>query len=102
MMDTHPGYVLYHIERVRGSRQDIILEALFAIYMNREVNIEFLDESLRMPGKRIENILMQNMFVLLASPEMAAQSRFLCIVYFAIYLPMRLLEDRLGTCPTGT
>ena len=34
-MDKHPGYVLYHVERVRGSRKDMILEASLAIYMNR-------------------------------------------------------------------
>ena len=56
-MDKHPGYVVYHKEQVRGSRQDMILEALLAIYMNQEVNIEFLDESLRMPGKIRDNIL---------------------------------------------
>ena len=38
----------------------MILEALLAIYMNREFNIEFLDESLRMPGKRRDNILMRS------------------------------------------
>ena len=82
-MDKHLWYVLHHVELVQGYRQDIILEAFLAIYINQEVNIEFLDESLRMPGKRRDNILMQNIFVLLASPEMPAQSRFLCIVYFA-------------------
>ena len=44
-----------------------------------------------MTGKRRDNILIRNIFVLLASPEMAAQSRFLCIVYFAICIPMRWL-----------
>ena len=53
---------------MRGSRQDMILEALLAIYMNREVNIELLDESLRIPGKIRDNILMRNIFVLLESP----------------------------------
>ena len=90
-MDNQPGYVLYHVELVRGSRQDIILEASIAIYMNWEVNIELLDESLQMTGKRRDNILMQNIFVLLVSPEMAAQSRFLWIFYFEIWIPMRWL-----------
>ena len=72
MMDDLLGYVMYHVEIVRGSRQDMILQASLAIYMNREVNIEFVDELLRMPGKRRDNILMQNIFVLLASPEIAA------------------------------
>ena len=62
----------------------MISEALLAIYMNREVNIEFLYEDLIMPGKRRDNILIRNVFVLLDSPEMAAQSLFLCMVYFAI------------------
>ena len=68
MVDKHPGYVLYHVEWVQGSRQDMILEASLAIYMNWEVNIELLDDSLRMPGKRRDNILMRNIFVLLTSP----------------------------------
>ena len=79
---------------MQGSRQDMILEASLAIYMNREVNIEFLDESLQMHVKRRDNILIRNLFVLLASPEMAAQSRFLCIVYFAIFIPMCWLEGK--------
>ena len=57
IMDKHPAYVLYHVERVRGSRQDMILEASLTINMNREVNIELLDESLIIPGKRRDNIL---------------------------------------------
>ena len=60
----------------------------------REVNIEFLDESLRMPGKRRVNILMQYIFLLLASPEMAIQSRFVCIVYFVICIPVRWLAGK--------
>ena len=44
-----------------------------------------------MPGKRRDNILMKNIFVLLAFLEMAAQSRFLCIFYFAICIPMHCL-----------
>ena len=34
IMDKHPGYVMYHVNRVRGSRQDMILEASLDIYMN--------------------------------------------------------------------
>ena len=67
-MDKHPDYVLYHVEQVQGSRKDMILEASLAIYMNGEVNIEFFDESLLVAGKRRDNILMRNLFVLLALP----------------------------------
>ena len=94
MMDTHPSYVLYHVERVRGARQDMILEAALAIYMNREVNVDFLDHMLSTPGKSSENVLMRNLFLLLGSPEMAAQSRFLCIIYFSICIPMRWLAGK--------
>ena len=62
--------------------------------MNREVNIELLNESLRMPGKRRDNILIQNIFVLLALPEMSAQSHFLCIVYFEICISMCWLAGK--------
>ena len=34
MIDKHPGYVMYHVDRVQGSRQDVFLEASLAIYMN--------------------------------------------------------------------
>ena len=47
-----------------------------------------------MPGNRRDNILMRNIFVLLASPEMAAEYRFLCIVYFVICIPMRWLAGK--------
>ena len=59
-MDKHPGYVLYHVEQVRGSIQDMILEASLDIYMNREADIEFLYEYLIMTGKRSDNILTRN------------------------------------------
>ena len=62
IMDKHLGYVLYHVEQVKGSRQDMILEASLAIYMNWEVNIEFLDESLRIPGNRRDIILVEIIF----------------------------------------
>ena len=81
-MDMHSGYIMYHVDQVWGSRQVMILEASLAIYINREVDIEFLDESLRIPGKRRDNIFIRDIFVLLVSPEMEAQSRFLCIFLF--------------------
>ena len=58
-----------------------------------------------MSGKRRDNILMRNIFMLLTSAEMAAQSRFLCIVYFALCIPMRWLAGKtheLKGFPVGT
>ena len=85
---------MYHVERVRGFRQDMILEALLDIYMNQEVRIEFLVESLRIPDKRRDNILMRNIFVLLARQKWQRNIVFICIVYFAICIPMRWLAER--------
>ena len=63
-MDNHPGCVLCPVDKVLFSRQDMVLEAPLSIYMNQEVNIEFLDYSLIMPGKRCNNILMKKQFVI--------------------------------------
>ena len=61
MQENHPDYVLFHVERVRAARQDLILEASLAIYMNNDPNVDFLDYYLRTPGKRQDNILLHNL-----------------------------------------
>ena len=92
MQDNHSGYLLYHVERAHGARQDLILEASLPIYMNRSVNVKYLDYCLKMPGKKRENILMRNLFTLLASPEMVSQSCCLLILFFSIGIPTRWLS----------
>ena len=52
MVDNHPGYVLYHVKRVQGYCQDMILEASMAIYMNPVANVEYLNYVLSLPGKK--------------------------------------------------
>ena len=60
-----------------------------AIYMNRPLNVEFLDERLRVRGN--ENILQKNLFVVLSSLEMIAVSRMLSILNVAIIIPVKWL-----------
>ena len=73
---------------------DMILEAAVPIYMNRVVCIEYLDYCLKMVGKKRENILMRNLWVLLSSSEMVAQTRLYGIMYFAKCVPMRWLSGK--------
>ena len=94
MQENHPTFALYHVARCRGARMDMILEAAVPIYMNRVVCIEYLDYCLKMIGKKRENILMRNLWVLLSSSEMVAQTRLYGIMYFAICVPMRWLSGK--------
>ena len=73
---------------------DMILEAAVPIYTNRVVCIEYLDYCLKMIGKKRENILMRNLWVLLSSSEMVAQTRLYGIMYFSICVPMRWLSGK--------
>ena len=94
MLEHHPTFALYHVARCRGARMDMILEAAVPIYMNRVVCIEYLDYCLKMVGKKSDNILMRNLWVLLSSSEMVAQTRLYGIMYFSICVPMRWLSGK--------
>ena len=47
MKSNHSGELLLHVERAKGSRQDLCTEGCMAIVMNWPYYIEFLDEQLR-------------------------------------------------------
>lgn len=64
------------------------------MYLNRLCDLEFLDYSLRLPGKKQHNILQRNLFVLLSSDELIAQTRLLSILYISAMLPLRYLAGR--------
>ena len=68
-----------------GSRQDIITMGAGPIYWNRIFNIELLDDYLRI--KDSTNILQKNMFTILTSIEMMANSCFFAILHVAICMP---------------
>ena len=72
----------------------MILEAAVPIYTNRVVCIEYLDYCLKMVGKKSNNVLMRNLWDLLSSSEMVAQTRLYGIMYFAICVTMRWLSDQ--------
>ena len=79
---------MFHVERASGSRQDLCVEGVGAIYWNQKYWIEFLDERLRIPG---DNILQENLFVVLSSSEMIALARVCAIIHLSICLPTRWL-----------
>ena len=62
--------------------------------MNRLPVVEYLDYSLKMTGKRRDNILMRNLFVLFSSLEMVAQTRMYGILYVSIFIGFRWLAGR--------
>ena len=61
-----------------------------AIYMNRPLNVEFLDERLQINGNT--NILQKNLFIILLSKEMIAASRFFSIIHVSIVIPFQWLS----------
>ena len=89
IIKNYPLEFLLHAERATGSRQDLICMGADAIYMNRPLNVEFLDERLRVRGN--ENILQKNLFVVLSSLEMIAVSRMFSILNVAVVTPVRWL-----------
>ena len=85
-----------------------------AMYINCGINAEFLDHCLKIPGEdamticciayyticsltcalnigKQDNILQRNLFVMLTSDEMVAQSRLLGIIHLSCMLPLRWL-----------
>jgi hypothetical protein len=47
----YPGVLLFHVESTHGGRQDIIYSSSLAMFINRGINVEFLDHCLEIPGK---------------------------------------------------
>lgn len=85
----HPGALLVPTLRSAGSRHDLNVEGAGAIYYNRSLYIQFLDEQLKSPSAN--NILQENLFIILACEEMTALCRLCSIFHFAFSLPLRWL-----------
>ena len=82
-IDTnHPGTLLLHVERVSGSHQDLCVAGAGAVYLNRKLWLEFLDERLKNPG---DNILQENLFIILSSNDMIALARVCSIIHLGIF-----------------
>ena len=92
MHDNYSDEYLYSVTRSAGSRQDLICMGSIAIYMNRNYNVEFLNEKLTL--KNHDNILEENLFTILVSSEMIAVARFWAIVHVAIVMPVRWLAGK--------
>ena len=72
----------------------MILECVVPIYMNHYICVEYLDYCLKMVGKKRNNILMRNLWCLLSSDEMVAQTSFYSILLFAFCIPLRWLTGK--------
>ena len=79
-----------HAERASGSRQDLICMGYMAIFKNRVLNIELLDDQLRICGNN--HILQQNLFIILSSIEMIATSRLFDMINAAVCISVRWLS----------
>ena len=62
-------FVLFPVHRTTGSRQDLTVEGAGALYMNRKLYVEFLDQALTAIN---DNILHKNLFIVLTSLEIIA------------------------------
>ena len=91
----HPMEFLLHAERAAGNRMDVICMGADAVYINRPLNVEFLDERLRI--KDNSNILQENLFIVLLSLEMIAVSRFFfyiaCLYCYSMQVASRQLSQ---------
>ena len=92
MRDNYSDEYLYGVTRSSGSRQDLICMGSIAIYMNRNYNVEFLNEKLTL--KNHDNILEENLFTILVSSEMVSVARFWAIVHVSIVMPVRWLSGK--------
>lgn len=89
IIKNYPMEFLLHAERANGNRMDVICMGADAVYINRPLNVEFLDERLRI--KDNANILQENLFIVLSSLEMIAVSRLFSILHVSIVIPFRWL-----------
>ena len=68
---------------------DVICMGANAVYINRPLNIEFLDQ--RLCIKDNFNIFQENLFIVLSSLEMIDMSCLFSIFHIAIVIPFRWL-----------
>ena len=87
MKKCHPGALLFNLERVSGSRQDIAVEGACAVYWNRPYYVEFLFDRLSVNDS--DNILRENLWIILTSKEMVAMFRTLSIAHISIRIQVR-------------
>jgi len=94
--ENHAGEFLFHTERLKGTRQDIVAMGSLAIVWSRVAYLEFLDERLRGVGKS-DRILQTCLFIELSSLQIAAAARLFSILYLSIVVPVRFLAGKTHT-----
>ena len=82
-------YVLYRADL--GTRLDSTTEAALALYMNRELYLEFLHE--RIAAAKEENKLENALYILLSSNEIIAAIRVRAMFHLKVTMPMRFLTN---------
>ena len=86
MIKKYPKEYLMHSERASGSQQDLICMGSMTIFKNWVLNIEFLDDHMRICGNN--HTLQKNLFIILSSIEMIATSRMFAIINVAVCMPV--------------
>ena len=70
---NYPVILMFHVKSTYVTRQGIIYSSSLAMHLNYLTNIKFLENIIGVPGKQ-HNILQRNLYVLLMSDDMVAQS----------------------------
>ena len=87
------GRLVWYVENVHGSRMDIVFISAVSMYMNRELDVEYLDYCRDLRPKEM-NLLRMNLNIMLTASELMAQNRFLSIFYYSALRPMRWLAGK--------
>jgi len=94
VIDKYPDRVVYILHRADlGTRLDSTTEVALALYMNRELYLEFLFERMQAATSAEENKLEKALFVLLSSTEVIAAIRVRAMIHLKITMPMRFLTN---------
>ena len=94
VIDKYHDRVVYILNRADlGTRLDSTTEVALALYMNRELYLEFLFERMQAATSAEDNKLEKALYVLLSSTEVIAAIRVRAIIHLKITMPMRFLTN---------
>ena len=94
VMHKYPDRVVYILHRADlGTRLDSTTEVALALYMNRELYLEFLFERIEQATSVEDNKLEKALYVLLSSTEVIAAIRVRAMIHLKITMPMRFLTN---------
>ena len=94
VIDKNPNRVIYILQRADlGTRLDSTTEVALALYMNRDLFLEFLFERVQAAKSGEDNKLENALYVLLSSSEVIAAIRVRAMIHLKITMPMRFLTN---------